>query len=27
LLAQFVRFGLVEQQFVGHTFVYVAVQE
>lgn len=25
LLAQFVRFGLVEQQFVGHTFVYVAV--
>ena len=27
LLAQFVRFGLVSQQFVGHTFVYVAVQE
>jgi hypothetical protein len=25
LLAQFIRFGLVEQQFVGHTFVYVAV--
>ena len=24
LLAQFIRFGLVEQQFVGHTFVYVA---
>ena len=23
LLAQFIRFGLVEQQFVGHTFVYV----
>ena len=27
LLAQFVRFGLVEQQFAGHTFVYVATQE
>ena len=25
LLAQFIRFGLVEQQFVCHTFVYVAV--
>ena len=25
LLAQFIRFGLVEQRFVGHTFVYVAV--
>lgn len=25
LLAQFVRFGLVKQQFTGHTFVYVAV--
>lgn len=25
LLAQFVRFGLVRQQFVGHTFVYMAV--
>ena len=25
LLAQFIRFGLVEQQFMGHTFVYVAV--
>ena len=25
LLAQFIRFGVVEQQFVGHTFVYVAV--
>ena len=25
LLAQFIRFGLVEQQFAGHTFVYVAV--
>ena len=25
LLAQFIRFGLAEQQFVGHTFVYVAV--
>jgi hypothetical protein len=25
LLAQFIRFGLVEQQFVGHTFVYKAV--
>ena len=25
LLAQFIRFGLVEQQFVGHTFVYVVV--
>lgn len=25
LLAQFVRFGLVKQLFVGHTFVYVAV--
>ena len=25
LLAQFVRFGLVSQQFVDHTFVYVAV--
>ena len=25
LLAQFVRFGLVQQQFVDHTFVYVAV--
>ena len=25
LLAQFIRFGLVEQQFVGHTFTYVAV--
>ena len=24
LLAQFIRFGLVEQRFVGHTFVYVA---
>ena len=27
LLAQFIRFGLVEQQFVGHTFVYVAAPE
>ena len=27
LLAQFVRFALVSQQFVGHTFVYVAVQD
>lgn len=27
LLAQFIRFGLVEQQFVGHTFVYVATEE
>ena len=26
LLAQFIRFGLVEQRFVGHTFVYVAVE-
>ena len=26
LLAQFIRFGLVEQQFVDHTFVYVAVE-
>ena len=25
LLAQFIRFGLVEQHFVGHTFVYVPV--
>ena len=25
LLAQFIRFGVVEQQFVGHTFVYVVV--
>ena len=25
LLAQFIRFGLVEQQFIDHTFVYVAV--
>ena len=25
LLAQFIRFGLVEQQFADHTFVYVAV--
>ena len=25
LLAQFIRFGVAEQQFVGHTFVYVAV--
>lgn len=25
LLAQFIRFGLVEQQFQGHSFVYVAV--
>lgn len=25
LLAQFIRFGLVEQLFVDHTFVYVAV--
>ena len=25
LLAQFVRFGLVQQQFVDHAFVYVAV--
>ena len=25
LLTQFIRFGLVEQQFMGHTFVYVAV--
>ena len=25
LLAQFIRFGLAEQQFVGHTFVYVAL--
>ncbi len=25
LLAQFIRFGLVEQQFVEHTFVYVSV--
>ena len=24
LLVQFIRFGLVEQRFVGHTFVYVA---
>lgn len=27
LLAQFIRFGLVEQRFVEHTFVYVAVNE
>lgn len=27
LLAQFIRFGLIEQQFVGHTFVYVACEE
>lgn len=27
LLAQFIRFGLVEQQFAGHTFVYATVQE
>lgn len=27
LLAQFIRFGLIEQQFVDHTFVYVAAQE
>ena len=27
LLAQFVRFGLVSQLFVDHTFVYVAVQD
>ena len=27
LLAQFIRFGLVEQQFAGHTFVYAATQE
>ena len=26
LLAQFIRFGLVEQQFIDHTFVYVAVE-
>lgn len=25
LLAQFIRFGLVEQQFVGHTFTYTAM--
>ena len=25
LLAQFIHFGLVEQQFVGHTFVYLSV--
>ena len=25
ILAQFIRFGLVEQQFADHTFVYVAV--
>ena len=25
MLAQFIRFGLVEQQFVGHTFVYLCV--
>ena len=25
LLAQFIRFDLVEQQFIGHTFVYKAV--
>ncbi len=27
LLAQFVRFGLVEQQFAHHTFVYVVCEE
>ena len=27
LLAQFIRFGLVEQQFIGHTFVYIAKEE
>ena len=27
LLAQFIRFGLVEQQFAGHTFVYEATQD
>ena len=26
LLAQFVRFGLIEQRFVGHTFVYTSVE-
>ena len=26
LLVQFIRFGLVEQRFVGHTFVYVPVE-
>ena len=27
LLAQFIRFGLAEQQFIGHTFVYVPAVE
>ena len=27
LLAQFIRFGLVEQRFVGHAFVYVALND
>ena len=27
LLAQFIRFGLAEQQFIGHTFVYVPAAE
>ena len=27
LLAQFIRFGLAEQQFIGHTFVYVPATE
>ena len=27
LLAQFIRFGLVEQQFVEHTFVYITKEE
>ena len=27
LLAQFVRFGLVRQDFIDHTFVYVATEE
>ena len=27
LLAQFIRFGLAEQQFVGHTFVYIPTVE
>ena len=26
LLAQFIRFGLIEQRFVAHTFVYTAVE-
>ena len=27
LLAQFIRFGIVKQQFINHTFVYVATEE